>query len=83
MGRLSKFDIPQSVLKEASWLIEEYGCAFRQIGKYEEKIVYLYCFPENTETGYPIIYLYDEIDRKTIQVTGEDALEVIQDCINE
>ena len=83
MGRLSESDIPQAVLHDASWLIEVYGCDFRKIGKYDGKIVYLYCFPENTETGYPIIYLYDEIDRKTIQVTGEDALEVIQDCINE
>ena len=83
MNRLSKLDIPQSVLHEASWLIEEYGCVFRRIGKYDGKIVYLYCFPENTETGYPFVYLYDEMSTISLQVSGEDALKVIQDCINE
>ncbi len=83
MGRLSESDIPQAVLYEASWLIEVYGCDFRKIGKYDGKIVYLYCFPENTETGYPFVYLYDEMNMISLQITGEEALEVIQDCTSE
>lgn len=83
MGRLSESDIPQAVLHDASWLIEEYGCAFSKIGKYDGKIVYRYCFPENTETGYPFVYLYDEMNTVSLQVTGEDALEIINDVNKE
>lgn len=83
MGRLSKSDIPQAVLHEASWLIEEYGCAFTKIGQYDGKIVYLYCFPDNTETGYPVVYLYDEMNMISLQVTGENALDIINDVNKE
>lgn len=83
MGRLLESDIPQAVLHEASWLIEEYGCAFSKIGKYDGKTVYLYCFPENTETGYPFVYLYNETKTASLQVTGEEALEIINDVNKE
>lgn len=69
--------IPKSVISEAQNLIEDYGCNFRHLGKYDDNEVYQFIFPENTETGYPFIYLYNESTKVTIQMSGEDALEII------
>ena len=69
--------VPKSVIYEAQHLIEEYGCNIRHIGKYDGNEVFEFVFPENTETGYPFVYLYDESTKVTIQLSGEEALEII------
>ena len=72
-----KNGIPKSVICEAQHLIEDYGCNFRHLGKHDSNEVFQFVFPENTETGYPFIYLYNESTKVAMQLSGEDALEVI------
>ncbi len=70
-------DIPQIVTEKAKELIELYGPQLAYIGNYENQQVYMFQFPENTETGFPFVYLYDKTSDGATEVTGIDALEVI------
>ena len=70
-------NVPKSVICEAKQLIEEYGCNIHHIGKYDGHEVFQFVFPENSETGYPFVYLYDQSTKVAIQLSGEDALEII------
>ena len=70
-------DIPRAVTEKAKGLIELYGPLLAYIGKYENQEAYMFLFPENTETGFPFIYLYDKAPDLATEVTGLDALEII------
>lgn len=70
-------DIPLIVTEKAKGLIELYGHQLAYIGNYENQEVYIFQFPEKTETGFPFVYLYDKSSDSAIEVTGLDALEVI------
>lgn len=70
-------DIPQVVMEKAKGLIQLYGPNFAYLGKYENQQVFMFQFPENTETGFPFLYLYNEASDNVTEVTGLDALEMI------
>lgn len=69
--------IPEIVLKQAKGLIDLFGEKFKYLGVYQEKDVYLFCFPENKETGFPFVYLYDETNESVEEITGYEALDII------
>lgn len=73
----SRKDIPVAVMQEAKGLIELYGDRIAFIGKHNGLDVYEYMFPENTETGYPFLYLYDRQSDKATEVTEFEALEIL------
>lgn len=52
-------NIPEQVKNEARLLIEQYGDSFEYLGKFEGQDAYVFKFPEDSDTGYPFIYLYD------------------------
>ena len=64
-------NIPEQVKNEARALIEQYGDTFEYLGIYEGQEAYVFKFPEDSCTGYPIVYLYD----------GPLSLDVIDSCI--
>lgn len=70
-------DIPQVVTEKAKGLIELYGPQLAYIGKYENQQVFMFLFPENTETGFPFVYLYDKSADGATEVTGFDALGIL------
>lgn len=70
-------DTPQVVTEKAKGLIELYGPQLAYIGNYENLQVFMFQFPENTETGFPFVYLYDRSSNVATEVIGFDALEVI------
>jgi hypothetical protein len=72
-------NIPQSVLTEAKNLIDFYGDTLEYIGEYEGYGVYQFVFPENKETGFPFIYIYDPEDESVLEVTGFRALDIIKE----
>lgn len=72
-----KNNIPEAVIKEAKDLIERYGESIDYLGEYEEDEVYIFVFPENMETGFPFIYLYDKASNQAMTITGFKALDIL------
>lgn len=67
--------VPKEVEIAAKELIDSYGYSFEYLGKYQEQDAYLYCFPEDSITGFPFVYLYK--DNKVTEVQGFDSLDII------
>ncbi len=59
----------------AKGLTDMYGSNFAYLGQYDGRAVWQYCFPEDTDTGYPFVYLYG--DGQVEEVTGRQALRLI------
>lgn len=72
-------NIPEQVKNEARALIEQYGDTFEYLGIYEGQEAYVFKFPEDSCTGYPFVYLYD--DKEATEITGPLSLDVIDSCI--
>lgn len=69
-------NIPESVIAAAEELVGLYGGNFVLIGKINGKEVYQFLLPEDEDTGFPILFLYDQITHKTEIVTGMNALKL-------
>jgi hypothetical protein len=67
--------IPQAVIDAAHDLISLYGNNVRYIGIYKGKEAYSYYFPENADTGFPFVYLYDGIHVK--EINGFESLDIL------
>lgn len=74
--------IPQLVKEKAQSIVALYGDNIVYKGKYKDKDVYLYCFPKETETGFPFVFLYDDNSAEVTEVTGFEALELLRDLRN-
>ncbi len=68
-------NVPQKVKDAAQSLIDMYGLSFDYLGKYKDKEVYLYNFPEDANTGFPSVYLYK--DNKVEEITGFEAMDIV------
>lgn len=71
--------IPQPVLKAAKKLIDRYGNRLAFVGKYNGQNVYVFSFPDDVETGFPFLYLYDEKQQTVFTVTGPKTLDIISE----
>lgn len=69
--------IPQPVAEAAKAFCARYGENIVYIGKYKKQDVYMFEFPDDVEIGFPFIYLYNLATRTVVEVTGADALDVI------
>ena len=65
-------NIPESIIKAARELVEQYGSTFDHLGEYKGQEAYVFCFPEDSETGFPFVYLLAP-DGHVTEVTGFDA----------
>lgn len=74
-------NIPQTILNAASGLIDIYGAHFSHLGQYEGQDVYMYKFPEESETGFPFVYLLS--DDKVQEISGHIALDIIDQLIKD
>ena len=75
--------IPESVLMEAQGLISLYGNTLKYLGEYKGYDVYQFAFPENTETGFPFVYLHNTSNNQVMEITGFDALDIICEFVKE
>ena len=74
--------IPKAVIEEAHELIEGFGEHFRYLGKITDgRDVYSFMFPDNQETGFPFIFLYD--GHIASPISGYKALRIISKLIVE
>lgn len=69
--------IPEQVINKAQGLIDLYGEDFEYMGVYKEKEAYLFCFPDDKETGFPFVYLFDATNDAAEEITGFKALNII------
>ena len=72
-----KDNIPEAVIKEAKNLIDCYGDSIDYLGEYQGCDTYIFVFPENMETGFPFIYLYDKASNQAMTITGFRALDIL------
>jgi hypothetical protein len=75
MTNTTKQDIPIAVLNTAKELIDMYGVNFDYLGRYKDADTYVYRFPEDSDTGFPFVYLLK--DNSVTEVTGPIALHII------
>lgn len=73
--------IPQIVKNAAKDLIEIYGDKFDYLGKYEGADAYAFSFPEDSCTGFPIVYLVK--DGKVDVITDSPALFIIDSLVED
>ena len=69
-------EVPIEVHEAARDLIELYGFHFMYLGKYEGYDAFLFMFPEDTVTGFPFVYLYEQ-SQPVVEITGFEALHII------
>ena len=75
--------IPEQVINKAQGLIDLYGEDFEYMGVYNGKKAYLFCFPDDKETGFPFVYLFDATSDSVEEITGFKALDIIGKFGNE
>lgn len=71
--------VPEQINSAAKSLIDAYGEAFDYLGKHKGKDAFLFRFPDDTDTGFPYIYLFK--DSKAIEVTGFEALDILNSLV--
>ena len=52
-------------------------------GGYKGNDVYQFVFPEDTETGFPFVYLHNTSSGQVMEITGFDALDIVCEFIKE
>jgi len=78
----SIMNIPEAVVKEASYLIEHWGNRLEYLGKIEDgRDAFFFHFPDEEEGGFPDVYLYD--GHLVMTITGFDALNIIDELFVE
>ena len=82
MGNSTTKNVPLEVIQEAEELVDMFGLHFKYLGKKENQEVYSFVFPEDIETGYPFVYVY-EPGKGAFEITGEKALDIIMLSNNE
>ncbi len=75
--------IPESVIEEAKGLINIYGNNLEYMGEYKGFDVYKFKFPKDSETGFPYVYLHDSSKDTVMEITGFDALDIIDEFVQE
>lgn len=73
--------VPEQVKNEARELIEQYGDSFKYIGKYEGQDTFMFNFPEDSDTGFPFVYLFNGVE--AIGITNFLALDIINSLIKD
>lgn len=73
--------IPQKVSRAFESLIAMYGNRVEFIGNRDEVNYYMFRFPENTETGFPIVIAYKS--GNVSDITDFDAVDIVASFYSE
>ena len=68
-------DIPASVQKSASHLIDRYGGGIEYLGEYDGQDAFLYEPGSEVNLGYPFVYLHK--DGKVMEINDPLSLDII------
>ena len=72
-------NIPAKIIEAAKPPIDMYGIHFSYLGLYDGADAYVYEFPEDSETGFPFVYLLK--DNSVSEVSGHIALHIIDSTL--
>lgn len=76
---MAENNIPAKIIEAAKPLIDMYGVHFSYLGLYDGADAYVYEFPEDSETGFPFVYLLK--DNSVTEVTEHIALHIIDSTL--
>lgn len=76
-------DIPSAVKNEVQYLLDTEGGEIVHIGQYQGHEVWQYCFPDQANTGYPIVILYHPESGTAYEASAEDGLDIIVEILNQ
>lgn len=67
--------VPEQIKTAAKGLIDMFGPRFEYLGRHDGADFYLFRFPDDSETGFPCVYRYE--NGKVLEITGFHALDII------
>lgn len=70
-------EIPEKIKNEAKFLIEEFGDNIEFEGKFHNRYVFQYILPNNTRSGFPIVYLYDPHTDEVEPIGGMKTFDIL------
>ena len=68
--------IPDIIKKEADHLVARFGNGLKYLGKRGKVEYYGFSFPEDCDTGFPVVYQYE--GGKVLELSGFAALDIIR-----
>lgn len=71
--------VPNAVKDKISDLAAMYEGDVEYKGKYKGRDVYMFRFPDDTETGFPLVYLYDDEKEDVAELTGLESLKLLRE----
>ena len=78
-----KETIPSVIIAQAKELIDLYDNCLEYCGSYQNKDVFVFRFPDDTETGFPFLFLYDKTNEGVEEITGFETLHILSEIIEE
>lgn len=76
IGYICGMEVPVEVLQAASGLVEMFGSSSFSKWEKDGREVYLFHLPEDEETGFPFLFVY-EPEKPVKKVTGPEALALL------
>lgn len=67
--------VPEQIKVAAKELIDMFGSHFEYLGKYDGADFYMFKFPDDSETGFPCVYQYE--NGEVLEITGFHAFDII------
>lgn len=74
--------IPSLVTKKAQKLIDSYGQCLELMGEKDGIYYYRFCFPEESLTGFPYVFLYNPQVEDVFMIKGFRAVDIISEFNN-
>lgn len=71
--------IPQVIINAAQELVAMYGNNLKYMGQCNKMDVYKFQFPDNTETGFPVLYLYDNSNDEILEISGFESFRILNE----
>lgn len=68
-------EYPSKVRKAAQWYLDRFGERLRYIGTKDNYAYYKFSFPNDMESGFPVVFKFDGFEVESIN--GFDALHII------
>ena len=72
-------EIPKKIRTAAKWYIEHFGERLKYLATEGNQAIYYFAFPEDCETGFPVVFLFD--GSKVEEKGGMEACNLISKYI--
>lgn len=74
-------EIPKKIRTAAKWYIEHFGERLKYLATEGNQAIYYFAFPEDCETGFPVVFLFD--GGKVEEKGGMEACNLISKYISQ